>query len=135
MSRRRPGTAPHGSRPRPVTIRSSARLTCPEGVANTRSCPAADSTCQLTATSVGSKSQAGNGMRTVTIAGADTSDERRDHPEHPSAAGVSVKVMSERETAGADVREPIFDAGDKLSEQWVKASQGEVLDEISETSP
>ena len=62
-----------------MSIRSSARPGCPDGVANTTSCPAAVSTCQLTATSVGSKSAAGSGMRTVTISGEDTTDEHRAH--------------------------------------------------------
>jgi len=106
---------------------SSARPGSPDGVANTTSCPAADSTCQLTATSVGSKSQAGSGMRTVTIGVRDTTDEPRTCPEHRPPNGDSVDRMADAEAETGTAA--IFSADDGIEELWVQAYQGEVLGE------
>src|SRR5947209_1063199 len=65
-SLRSPGTKPHGSRPWPVSMSSSARPRRPSGVANATSWPAARNICHGTATSVGSKSRPATGMTTRT---------------------------------------------------------------------
>ena len=102
-------------------MRSSARPGWPDGVAKTTSCPAADSTCQLTATSVGSKSHAGNGIRTVTIGATDITD----GPRRPGRRYVFGMVDTD-----AAPPQPLFSPEDGIADLWVKAYQGEVLGEI-----
>ena len=63
-----PGRKPQRSSPSPVIIMSSARPGCPSGVAKVTEWPSRLSTLQLTATSLGSKSLAGIGMRPLAIA-------------------------------------------------------------------
>ena len=61
------------SRPSPVSISSSARAICPWGVANTILWPSrAPARAEPTATSVGSKSTAGVGIKTLAVAPAPT---------------------------------------------------------------
>src|SRR5690349_7835375 len=62
------GSADQMSNPRPVTMISSATPGVPVSVAKTTRWPLRVNTLQLTATSVGSKSRSGIGMRTVATA-------------------------------------------------------------------
>ncbi len=132
-----PGTKPQGSRPWPVTMRSSASPIWPEGVAKRTSCPAAESTCQLTATSVGSKSQAGIGMSTVAMAPQHTTEAPKRRPGHRSRRRLRLGRMTDTDaatdTAGSEQStqdfQQIFSPDDPLDVLWVKAYQGEVLGE------
>src|SRR5689334_3832877 len=62
------GSADQTSKPRPVTMISSAAPGVPDSVAKITRCPLRVNTLQLTATSVGSKSRSGIGTRTVATA-------------------------------------------------------------------
>ena len=99
-------------------------------MAKTTSCPAAASTCQLTATSVGSKSagrqrhQDGHHRCDATLP-TGTGRTRAGSHEHCGGAGFSVDACP----IPAPLPEPIFSPEDGLEELWVKAYQGEVLGE------
>ena len=92
-----------------MTMMSSATARTPPSVLNLTVCPCAVSTCQLTATSVGSKSVSGMGIRTVAT-GASMSpvsiSEQRD--------GIDLTNLDQRRLyPGLDGQHSAVDGGDQ----------------------